>query len=127
LRGSPPGPYALQAAIAALHAQAPSSDATDWAQIAGLYEVLARVAPSPVVELNRAVAVSMAGGAAAALPMVEALAGSLDESHLLHATRADLLARLGRTGEAREAYERALGLVRNEPERRLLARKLASL
>lgn len=127
LRGSPPGPYALQAAIAALHAQAPSSDATDWPQIAGLYGVLARVAPSPVVELNRAVAVSMADGAAAALPMVDALAGPLGESHLFHATRADLLARLGNVREARDAYARALDRVTNEPERRLLRSKLASL
>jgi RNA polymerase sigma-70 factor (ECF subfamily) len=129
LRPSPPGPYGVQAAIAALHAQAPSSDATDWLQIAALYGVLARIAPSPVVELNRAVAVAMAEGPAVALPIVDALAGplGLGKSHLLHATRADLLARLGRAGEARESYARALDLVRNEPERRLLARKLASL
>lgn len=127
LRRSPPGPYAVQAAIAALHAQAPSSHATDWPQIAALYGVLARVAPSPVVELNRAVAVSMDEGPAVALPLVDALAATLGESHLLHATRADLLRRLGRTAEARDAYARALDLVRNEPERRLLARKLASL
>jgi len=127
LRASPPGPYAVQAAIAALHAQAPSSEATDWPQIDALYGVLARIAPSPVVELNRAVAVAMAEGPAVALPMVDALAGPLGESHLLHATRADLLARLGRTREARDSYARALDLVRNEPERRLLATKLASL
>jgi RNA polymerase sigma-70 factor, ECF subfamily len=130
LRASPPGPYAVQAAIAALHAQAPSSAATDWPQIAALYGVLARIAPSPVVELNRAVAVAMDEGPAVALPMVDALAGPLgplDESHLLHAARADLLARTGRHGQAREAYERALSLVKNEPERRLLAKKLASL
>jgi RNA polymerase sigma-70 factor (ECF subfamily) len=127
LRASPPGPYALQAAIAALHAQAPSSDATDWLQIAALYGVLARVAPSPVVELNRAVAVALAEGPAVALPMVDALAGPLGDSHLLHATRADLLARLGRTQNARDSYARALDLVRNEPERRLLEKKVASL
>jgi RNA polymerase sigma-70 factor (ECF subfamily) len=127
LRASPPGPYGVQAAIAALHAQAPSSDATDWPQIAALYGVLARIAPSPVVELNRAVAVAMAEGPAVALPMVDALAGPLGESHLLHATRADLLARLGRSEDARESYARALALVRNEPERRLLEKKLASL
>lgn len=127
LRASPPGPYALQAAIAALHAQAPSSATTDWAQIAALYGVLARVAGSPVVELNRAVAVAMAEGPAAALPMVDALAGMLGESHLLHAARADLLARLGRVREARDAYARALALVKNEPERRLLEKKRASL
>ncbi len=127
LRASPPGPYAVQAAIAALHAQAPSSNATDWPQIAALYGVLARVAPSPFVELNRAVAVAMAEGPTVALPMIDALTGPLGESHLLHATRADLLARLGRTDEARDAYRRALELVRNEPERRLLARKAATL
>lgn len=130
LRAPPPGPYALQAAIAALHAEAPSSAATDWAQIAALYGVLARVAPSPVVELNRAVAVAMAEGPAAALPMIDALAGplrALDDSHLLHAARADLLARVGRVQEARDAYARALALVKNEPERRLLERKLASV
>jgi len=129
LRASPPGPYAVQAAIAALHAQAPSSAATDWPQIAALYGVLARIAPSPVVELNRAVAVAMDEGAAVALPMVDALAGplGLGNSHLLHAARADLLARTGRRGEARQAYERALSLVKNEPERRLLAKKLTSL
>jgi RNA polymerase sigma-70 factor (ECF subfamily) len=127
LRASPPGPYAVQAAIAALHAQAPSSAATDWPQIAALYGVLARIAPSPVVELNRAVAVAMDEGPAVALPLVDALASPLGESHLLHAARADLLARTGRPREAREAYERALSLVKNEPERRLLAKKLASL
>jgi len=127
LRASPPGPYAVQAAIAALHAQAPSSAATDWPQISALYGVLARIAPSPVVELNRAVAVAMDEGPAVALPMVDALAETLGESHLLHAARADLLARTDRRGEAREAYERALSLVKNEPERRLLAKKLASL
>jgi RNA polymerase sigma-70 factor (ECF subfamily) len=127
LRTSPPGPYALQSAIAAVHAQAATAAATDWRQIAALYGVLAQVAPSPVVALNRAVAVAMAEGPQAGLPMVDALAGALDEHHLFHAARADLLARTGRPDEARRAYARALSLVKNEPERRLLARKLASL
>ena len=123
------GPYALQAAIAAVHAQAATSQATDWPQIAALYGVLARVAPSPVVELNRAVAVAMAEGPAVALPMLDALdvVDGLAGHHLLHAARADLLARLGRTAEASAAYARALELVSNEPERRLLERKRAAL
>jgi RNA polymerase sigma-70 factor (ECF subfamily) len=128
LAASPPGPYALQAAIAAVHAQAPTSDATDWPQIAALYGVLARVAPSPVVELNRAVAVAMAEGPLAGLVLLDALVtGDLAEHHLLHAARADLLARLGRSAAAREAYGKALDLVTNEPERRLLARKRGAL
>jgi RNA polymerase sigma-70 factor (ECF subfamily) len=127
LEASPPGPYAVQAAIAGLHAQAAASDATDWLQIAALYGVLARVAPSPVVELNRAVAVALADGPAAGLSILDALQGPLGEHHLLHAARADLLARLGRIPEAREAYERALGLATNQPERRLLERKLRAV
>lgn len=129
LEGGSAGPYALQAAIAAVHVQAATSQATDWPQIAALYGVLARVAPSPVVELNRAVAVAMAEGPAVALPLLDALdvADELAEHHLLHASRADLLARLGRTAEASAAYARALELVSNEPERRLLERKRAAL
>jgi RNA polymerase sigma-70 factor, ECF subfamily len=132
LRSGPagsPGPYAVQGAIAALHAQAPSKDATDWPQIAGLYAVLARVAPSPMVELNRAVAVAMADGPAAALPLLDGLEeqGDLAGHHLLHAARAELLARLGRRDESRTAYDRAIAAVGNEPERRLLRRKLAAL
>jgi RNA polymerase sigma-70 factor (ECF subfamily) len=129
LVGAPPGPYALQAAIAAVHAQAETSEATDWPQIAALYGVLARLAPSPVVELNRAVAVAMAEGPMNALPLLDALQakGPLSEHHLLYAVRADLLARLGRAEEALEAYGRALCLVTNEPERRLLDRKRRAL
>jgi RNA polymerase sigma-70 factor (ECF subfamily) len=129
LRSGPPGPYALQGAIAALHAQAPSKDATDWPQIAALYALLARAAPSPMVELNRAVAVAMAEGPAAALPLLDHLEsqGDLAAHHLLHASRAELLARLGRRDESRAAYARAIALVGNEPERRLLQRRLAAL
>ena len=105
------------------------SAATDWPQIAALYGVLSRVAPSPVVELNRAVAVAMAEGPAAGLSILEALraGGGLQDHHLFHAARADLLGRLGRTAEAREAYEQSLSLVTNEPERRLLERKRSAL
>ncbi|MGO8992402.1 MAG: RNA polymerase sigma factor [Polyangiaceae bacterium] len=129
LATTPPSSYAVQAAIAAVHAQAATSAATDWAQIAALYGVLARVAPSPVVELNRAVAVALAEGPPAGLSILDSLQaeGSLSEHHLLHAARADLLARLGRTPEARDAYSRALALVTNGPERRLLERKMAAL
>ena len=129
LASAPPGPYALQAAIAAVHAQAEKSAATDWPQIAALYGVLSRVAPSPVVELNRAVAVAMAEDPAAGLSILEALRaeGDSQDHHLFHAARADLLGRLGRTAEAREAYEQSLSLVTNEPERRLLERKRNAL
>jgi RNA polymerase sigma-70 factor, ECF subfamily len=113
-------PYALQAAIAAVHARARTADVTDWPRIAALYAVLARVAPSPVVELNRAVAVSMADGPAAALELVDGLAGRLDDYHLLPSVRGDLLARLGRPAEARAEFERAAGLTANERERDLL-------
>jgi RNA polymerase sigma-70 factor (ECF subfamily) len=115
------GPYTLQAAIAAVHADAPSAAATDWAQIAGLYDVLARVEPSPIVELNRAVAVAMRDGPAAGLALMDAIlaGGDLADYHLAHSARADLCRRLGRTAEARAAYQRALALTRQEPERRL--------
>ena len=118
------GPYTLQAAIAAVHAEAPNAAATDWAQIVGLYDVLARAAPSPVVELNRAVAVAMRDGPAAGLALVEALLarGELAEYHLAHAAQADFYRRLGRTAEARASYQRALELARQEPERRFLER-----
>jgi predicted RNA polymerase sigma factor len=121
-----PGPYQLQAAIAALHARATEARLTDWPQIALLYEQLARSAPSPVVALNHAVAVAMAQGPQAGLERIEQIEG-LDRFHLLHAARADLLRRLGRSGDAREAYERALSLASNQAEREFLARRLAEL
>jgi RNA polymerase sigma-70 factor, ECF subfamily len=122
-------PYAVQAAIAALHAQAVSSEETDWRQIVGLYEVLMRLQPSPVVELNRAVAISMVDGPALALDLVESLAarGDVRDFHLLHATRADFLKRLGRPAEAADAYRAALAAVKAEPERRLLEARLCEL
>ncbi|MFC8852865.1 RNA polymerase sigma factor [Streptomyces sp. NPDC057144] len=117
-----PGPYALQAAIAACHATAHTYEETDWPRIAALYGLLAARAPSPVVELNRAVAVSMAEGPAPALALVDALAAepALRDYHLLPSVRGDLLARLGRTAEAREEFERAASLTRNARERALL-------
>jgi RNA polymerase sigma-70 factor (ECF subfamily) len=123
------GPYSLQAAIAALHAEAPSAAATDWAQIVALYDVLGRIDPSPVVELNRAVAVAMRDGPAAGLALIEEILskGDLEEYHLAHAARADLCRRLGRSAEARASYERALALARQEPERRFLKHRLAEL
>jgi RNA polymerase sigma-70 factor (ECF subfamily) len=120
-----PGPYQLQAAIAACHATARHADDTDWARIAQLYEVVAQLNPSPVVELNRAVAVAMADGPAAGLALVDALRDKLIGYHLLPATRADLLHRLGRTKEAKEAYQEALELAPTDAERRYLTRKLA--
>jgi RNA polymerase sigma-70 factor (ECF subfamily) len=123
------GPYSLQAAIAAIHAEAPSTGATDWAQIVGLYEVLMRAEPSPVIALNRAVAVAMRDGPAAGLAEIDALLadGDLNDYHLAHSARADLCRRLGKTEEARAAYQRALGLARQEPERRFLERRLREL
>jgi RNA polymerase sigma-70 factor, ECF subfamily len=127
LRLGRPGPYQVQAAIAACHATAAEASATDWAQIASLYGELARVVPSPVVELNRAVAVAMAEGPAEGLAMVEVLeaSGDLAGYHLLPATRADLLRRLGRPAEAAAAYRQALELAATDAERRYLARRLA--
>jgi RNA polymerase sigma-70 factor (ECF subfamily) len=122
-----PGPYQVQAAIAALHARAPRPEDTDWPQIAGLYAGLARLSPSPVVELNRAVAVAMADGPAAGLSILAPLADDLDRYHLFHAARADLLRRLDRPGETMDAYRRALALTTNEAERRFLAGRLSSL
>jgi RNA polymerase sigma-70 factor (ECF subfamily) len=124
-----PDAYAVQAAIAALHAGAPSWQATDWPQIAGLYEVLLRIAPSPVIELNHAAAVAMVDGPARALDLVDALTarGSLDGYELVPAVRADLLRRLGHTGAAREAYQAALAATQLEPLRRYFARRLAEL
>jgi RNA polymerase sigma-70 factor (ECF subfamily) len=120
------GAYQLQAAIAALHAEAESADATDWAQIAALYRILARIDPSPVVLLNQAVAIGMSDGPAHGLALIEGLAG-LDNYHLLHAARADLLRRLGARTEAASAYRRALGLTANAVERAYLERRLAAL
>lgn len=120
------GPFTLQAAIAALHAEAPTSAATDWRQIVGLYDVLLRADPSPVIELNRAAAVAMRDGPEHGLELIDAILarGELEEYHLAHAARADLLRRLGRKAEARLAYERALVLTVEEPERRLIQRRL---
>jgi RNA polymerase sigma-70 factor (ECF subfamily) len=123
------GPYALQAAIAAVHAEARTGAATDWRHIAGLYDVLLRADPSPVVELNRAVAVAMRDGPAAGLALVDGILarGALRDYRLAHSARADLLRRLGRTAEASVAYQQALALTHQEPERRFLERRLADL
>ena len=123
------GPYAIQAAISAVHANAATPDATDWDEIAGLYGVLLAMSPSPVVELNRAVAIAMRDGPEAGLQLVDAILarGDLAEYRLAHAARADLCRRLGRTADARASYERALQLTRQEPERRFLMRRLAEL
>jgi RNA polymerase sigma-70 factor, ECF subfamily len=125
----PPQSYAVQAAIAALHARAPNFDATDWPQIAGLYEVLMRIAPSPVVELNHAAAVSMVDGPAHALDLIDALQahGGLDGYELLPAVRADLLRRLGRHDDARAAYLAATDATKLEPLRRLYARRMKEM
>ncbi|TLX57646.1 RNA polymerase subunit sigma-24 [Stutzerimonas nosocomialis] len=123
------GPYSLQAAIAAVHAQARHAEATDWRQIVGLYDVLLQLEPSAVVELNRAVALAMCEGPAAGLAQVDGLLarGELADYHLAHAARADLCRRLGRTREAGESYRRALTLARQEPERRFLRQRLEQL
>ena len=123
------GPYTLQAAIAAVHAEAPSAAATDWAQIVGLYDVLLRAEPSPVVELNRAVAVAMRDGPLAGLRLVDAILarGELADYHLAHTAQADLCRRSGRTDDAIASFERALSLARQEPERRFIERRLAQL
>jgi RNA polymerase sigma-70 factor (ECF subfamily) len=127
LRRGQPGPYQVQAAIAACHATAPDASATDWPQIAALYGELGRMTPSPVVALNRAVAVAMADGPEAGLELVDELeaSGALRGYHLLPATRADLLRRLGRRSEAGAEYRRALDLVGADAERRYLERRLA--
>jgi RNA polymerase sigma-70 factor, ECF subfamily len=124
-----PQSYAVQAAIAALHARAPSYEDTDWPQIAGLYEVLLRISPSPVIELNHAAAVSMVDGPARALDLIDALQarGGLDGYELMPAVRADLLRRLGRREEARDAYLAATAATQLEPLRRLYARRLAEM
>jgi RNA polymerase sigma-70 factor (ECF subfamily) len=123
------GPYSLQAAIAAVHAEAPSAADTDWTQILGLYEVLLRMAPSPVIELNCAVALAMRDGPQAGLARIEALLarGVLADYHLAYCAKAELNARLGRHAEARAAYQQALQWVRQEPERRFIERRLAEL
>jgi RNA polymerase sigma-70 factor (ECF subfamily) len=125
LRGGP-GPFGLQAAIAALHCQAPRAEDTDWPQIVRLYDLLERLQPSPVVSLNRAAAIAMVDGPEPALALIDALAldGELDHYHPLHAARADLLRRLGRSAEAAKSYARALALVTNDAERRFLERRL---
>ena len=123
------GPYTLQAAIAAVHAEAATPAETNWAEIAGLYDLLARADPSPVIALNRAVAVAMRDGPAAGLALIDVILadGVLEDYQPAHAARADLLRRLGRVADARASYERALGLTKQEPERRFFARRLAEL
>jgi RNA polymerase sigma-70 factor, ECF subfamily len=125
LRGRPLGAYAVQAAIAALHAQAPSARETDWPQIAALYSVLVRLNPSPVIELNRAVAIAMADGFEHGLALLDTT--HLPGYHLLPAVRADLLRRLGRHADAADAYRQALALVTNAAERQFLERRLAEV
>jgi RNA polymerase sigma-70 factor (ECF subfamily) len=129
LRARRAGPFAIQAAIAAVHAQARTAAETDWGEIVGLYDVLCRLDPSPVAALNRAVAVAMRDGPAAGLALVDALleGGALSGYHLAHATRGDLCRRLGRREDAAAAYRAALALARQEPERRFLRRRLAEL
>jgi len=121
------GPYCLQAAIAAVHAESPSTKETDWSEIIGLYDALSRLDPSPVIQLNHAVAVAMRDGPAAGLALVGALMDELQGYHLAHAVRADLLRRLGRKSEAAGAYAKALALTKQGPERRFLERRIAEL
>lgn len=123
------GAYTLQAAIAAVHASAPDFAATDWAQIVDLYDLLVQVTPSPVVEINRAGAVAMRDGPASGLELVDAILarGDLADYPLAHATRAELCRRMGKAGEARSSYQKALALAQQEPERRFLERQLAKL
>ncbi|WP_065259309.1 RNA polymerase sigma factor [Pseudomonas bananamidigenes] len=123
------GPYCLQAAIAAVHAEAPTAAETDWEQIVGLYDVLLRAVPSPVIELNRAVAVAKRDGAQAGLTLIEGILerGDLQDYHLAHSARAEFCRQLGRVGEARAAYSRALALTRQEPERRFIEGRLSAL
>ena len=129
LASQPVGPYTIQAAIASVHAQAPSSAATEWSQIVGLYDLLMQAAPSPVIALNRAAAVAMRDGPSAGLALIDAIlnGGDLTNYHLAHAARADFCRRLGRNAEARSSYERALSLTQQEPEQRFLKRRLADL
>ena len=123
------GPYAIQAAIAAVHAGAATAGETDWDEIVGLYGVLLGMDPSPVIELNRAVAIAMRDGPAAGLTIIDSILarGDLRDYRLAHAARAELCRRLGKTADARVSFERALALTRQEPERRLLERRLAEL
>jgi RNA polymerase sigma-70 factor (ECF subfamily) len=123
------GVYTIQAAMAAVHAEAPTAAATDWARMVAWYDLLGRVAPSPVVALNRAVAVAMRDGPRAGLELIDAILaeGELGEYHLAHAARADLCRRLGRTADARASYQKALALARQDPERRFLQRRLREL
>src|SRR6185436_998511 len=129
LSSRPARAYALQAAIAAVHAEAVDARSTDWRQIVGLYDVLTRIEPSAVVELNRAAAVAMAEGPEAGLALIDALLGrrELTDYHLAHSARADLLRRLGRTADALAAYSRALALATQEPERRFIRRRMTEL
>jgi len=129
LRSQRFGPYTLQAAIAAVHAQAESTAATDWRQIVALYNQLLRIQPSPVVYLNRAVAIAMSDGPEAGLTHIDALLehGELANYYLAHSARADLYRRLGRTDEARASYERALALTQQEPERQFLQERIRQL
>jgi len=129
LTAGPIGSYCIQAAIAAVHAESPSADATDWGEIVGLYDVLARIEPNPVIDLNRAVAVSMRDGPAAGLALVDAILarGELSDYHLAHSARADFCRQLGRTAEAIDAYGRALELALQAPERRFLEGRIAAL
>jgi RNA polymerase sigma-70 factor (ECF subfamily) len=123
------GPYTLQAAIAAVHADAPDPAATDWAEIVGLYDALQRINPSPIVELNRAVAIAMRDGPAAGLALVDAILaqGELTDYYLAHSARADLCRRLGRIAEAKASYKRALALTQLAPEQRFLERRIREL
>jgi RNA polymerase sigma-70 factor, ECF subfamily len=125
----PPGPYTLQAAIAALHAEAKNAEATDWVQIAGLYTLLLRINPSPVIELNRAVAIAMHNGPEAGLRQIDAILarGELKDYPLAYSARAELCRKTGRIGEARKSWERALALTQQDPERRFIERKLREL
>jgi RNA polymerase sigma-70 factor (ECF subfamily) len=123
------GPYTIQAAIATVHADAPTPAATDWARIVGLYDLLVAADPSPVIELNRAVAVAMRDGPSAGLALIDTILarGELADYYLAHSARAELCRRLGRTADARASYQRALALTRQEPEQRFLERRLADL
>jgi len=129
LSSQPVGRYVLQAAIAAVHAEAPDAASTDWREIVGLYDILLRIEPTPVVELNRAVAVAMANGPVAGLELIDDILarGDLTDYYLAHSARADLCRRLGRRADAIAAYGRALALTKQEPERRFLTRRLAEL